>query len=197
MIPAEITSRAVAAAAKSLAVADGQTDADWSTAQIQTRNRYYEIARAALLAAKDTKGASYGKPQRTAKGAEVTPPIAEFLKARISEDEADARAASEERLLEISMEGRRIIYDAGFMQMFTPTRVLAECAAKRSIIREHEPVNYTGLGIDSPNACSLCGCLRVNMHDWKWKDDSFPCHTLKALAAIYKDHPDYRQEWAK
>jgi hypothetical protein len=51
-------------------------------------------------------------------------------------------------------------------------RVLAECAAKRAIIAQQDAALDTYAG--------------ARVLD----------HVLQALAAVYKDHPDYRQEWA-
>lgn len=56
-------------------------------------------------------------------------------------------------------------------------RVLAECAAKRAVVGIH------GIGADPCDA-----------HDASCQ--SIPCETLEALAAVYRDHPDWRQEWA-
>ena len=57
------------------------------------------------------------------------------------------------------------------------TRVLAECAAKRAIVErcygDHEDAMASNN--DSTEAAS---------------------EVLYALASVYKDHPDYRQEWA-
>ena len=108
--------------------------------------------------------------------------IAEFLEARLTSEELEASAAKAE-------------YAHGGYGCYGPARVLAECAAKRAIIAEHAPVDYSGLGMASPNACSLCGADR-GMHDWEWVEDSFPCPTLRALAAVYADHEDYRKGWA-
>lgn len=59
-------------------------------------------------------------------------------------------------------------------------RVLAECRAKRAIVADHEET-------------------MINGASWGCKVDSYrpgKCPTLRTLAAVYKDHPDYRQEWA-
>ena len=115
-----------------------------------------------------------------------TPTITEFLEARISEDEALAEAAS------VSMHGQHhaeswdyASYVLGserdateaqdrFITEWWPSRVLAECAAKRAIIAgiipERDPQ------ADDP--------------------DYDPLWVIRDLAAIYKDHPDYRTEWA-
>lgn len=106
--------------------------------------------------------------------------ITEFLEARIAEDEK--KALRHQEYADKDGWGDYV------------ARVLAECAAKRSIIAEHVPVDYSGLGMESPNACARCGA-DLNMSDWDWVHDSFPCPTLRALAAIYADHPDYQQEW--
>lgn len=55
-----------------------------------------------------------------------------------------------------------------------PARVLAECEAKRRIVGLHPEI----LG-----GCQEC----ANEH--------FPCRTLRVLATVYADHPDYRDGW--
>lgn len=55
-----------------------------------------------------------------------------------------------------------------------PARVLAEVEAKRQIVEHH----------GEPHECPE--------YDVAW--DS-PCPTLRHLAAVYADHPDYREEW--
>ena len=56
-------------------------------------------------------------------------------------------------------------------------RVLAECAAKRAIIAE---------------------CRQSTLDDLSGGDDDqpVPIWVARALASVYADHPDYRQEWA-
>lgn len=94
--------------------------------------------------------------------------IGAFLLARIAEDEAAAKAE-----------------DRTFIVRFQPGRLLAECAAKRQIVRFHTDEEST-LGPDP--SCS----------DPDHEPPLYPegCHTLRALAAIYADHPDYRRDWA-
>ena len=113
-----------------------------------------------------------------------TQPITEFLEARIAEDEALAEAAS------VSMHGQRHTeswdyssYVLGcerdateaqdkFITEWWPSRVLAECAAKRAIIEMVRPY----LVYQSTSDTSR--------------------EFLQVLAAVYKDHPDYDQGWA-
>ncbi|MCU1677720.1 MAG: hypothetical protein JWM93_2478 [Frankiales bacterium] len=96
--------------------------------------------------------------------------IVEFLEARIAEDEASADHIHADDCRP------RLGFpcDCGY-----PARVLAECAAKRAVISEIEGME---LQIDG---------------EWgvgKWTMDmSTP---LRAFAAVYADHPDYRAEWA-
>jgi len=63
--------------------------------------------------------------------------------------------------------------DATHISVHDPSRVLAECAAKRAII---------GLYRD--------GVMGEFFDGEKWTNPLAP------LAAVYKDHPDYREEWA-
>lgn len=95
--------------------------------------------------------------------------ITEFLEARIEEDE------------------RRANY-YGPLAMGT-ARVLAECAAKQAIIGMHRrtmDIYGDALG----DTCTTCVSSGPDAQ-------GYPCDTLKALAAVYADHPDYKQEWAK
>jgi hypothetical protein len=97
--------------------------------------------------------------------------ITEFLEARITEDEAAANDLMGER------EG---------------DRVLAECAAKRAIIAEHGEQEVASLDRATWGqpfiVCRVCaiGARQVVA----------PCPTLRALAAVYADHPDYDPAWA-
>lgn len=107
--------------------------------------------------------------------------LSEFLLARISEDEEIARLALADQwrsnvdTLVISVRGGSVLVGTG------PSRAVAECEAKRRIVREYsescgedrsiarEPANY-GLHI---------GLL----------------HALEALALPYAHHPDYDPAW--
>jgi hypothetical protein len=93
--------------------------------------------------------------------------INEFLPSRIEEDVKRAEHVRE-------------YGDTG--GIFSPERVLAECEAKRTILALHE---YEWMG---PDDAAGKGCA----HDY----EDWPCPTLRSIAAVYKDHPDYRQEWA-
>jgi hypothetical protein len=118
--------------------------------------------------------------------------IAEFLEARLAEDEALAVAAS------VSLHGERHTKkwdyasyvlsserDATeaqdkFIAEWWPARVLAECAAKRDLIK----------------LAAQAGTLDDLQANQDIGFDDIEQSMLEALAAVYADHPDYRQEWA-
>jgi hypothetical protein len=67
---------------------------------------------------------------------------------------------------------------------------LATIAAHRRIVWMHAT---PWLGMDE---CGIC----VDEYGGTIQDDGpphepYPCPTLRALASVYADHPDYRQEW--
>lgn len=131
--------------------------------------------------------------------------ITEFLLARIEEDEADALSAGEGAWfvdgtwwLE-GVEHARVGPDEvafthpGYVSHIArhdPARVLREVKAKRAIMSEHELEDYEGVP-----SCWLC----AHVFSWgKEPDRPGPCATLRALAAVYADHPDYNLErWTK
>jgi hypothetical protein len=79
----------------------------------------------------------------------------------------EARIADDEGLATEALPGEPSVW--GARGWYDPARVLAECAAKRAII-ETQPVSKIAA---LPNP-----------------------FILRALAAVYSGHPDYRQEWA-
>jgi hypothetical protein len=70
---------------------------------------------------------------------------------------------------------------------FQPVRMLAECEAKRLIVRAH-PARIAGKDASTagPGAVRCSGCI----------DRPYPCINLRALASLYSDHEDYETEWA-
>jgi len=114
--------------------------------------------------------------------------ITEFLDARIAEDEAAAKSATNAPW--DLMGGNEWLYPFGFsigsdddirgsdaehIARHDPARVLAECSAKRAIIAAHKRQEND----DDPRAWIVASEILLN-----------------TLAAVYKDHPGYRQEWA-
>ena len=108
-----------------------------------------------------------------------------FLLARIAEDEA-AQAMSLDAWHRADCE--RNTYDAGPCDCGIPARVLAECEAKRRLVDEHQETrrdpSYEYFA-DPP--CITCGQVRPR---------KFPCLSLRALGAVYADHPDYNPAWS-
>lgn len=137
-----------------------------------------------------------------------TATLADFLLARIAEDEAASIAApgasweaecigSEGYVVygPVRVDGlgrtqsARCTYErwednkanAVHIARHDPARVLAECAAKCRIVEMHggAPPFY----VDPCDAHDPITCETV------------PCPTLIALAARYADHPDFREDW--
>lgn len=100
--------------------------------------------------------------------------ITDFLLARIEEDEADAQADAQE----MAKSSVSIQFDCATQARFTPARVLAECAVKRAVVE-----NLNMVKLEQPTLRELRGPLADV--------------TLRQLAAVYSDHPDYRPEWTE
>lgn len=127
--------------------------------------------------------------------------LTDFLLARIAEDEAKARAADSGRWLGQD-KGITFEWDADdwhddetqarleadmhanqhHISNWGPRRVLAECEAKRRIVEFH------GQDVDR-DFCATCSGSGPRAQGW-------PCDTLRALAQVYADHPDYQPEWS-
>lgn len=101
--------------------------------------------------------------------------LADFLLARIAEDEALASGARGQLLMAPSPL-------VPYLDRFSGSRAILECEAKRRIVAEH-PLFPEGR---TPK-CGRCD------------DDGFainwPCLTLRLLALPYADHPDCLDEW--
>lgn len=83
---------------------------------------------------------------------------------------------------------------ATHMARHDPSRVLAECKAKRALVDIHTLKDAgSGKSIDPDHR--EVGCETCNWDTSYWWLEYGPCETLKALAAVHADHPDYNQEW--
>ncbi|RBY85077.1 DUF6221 family protein [Blastococcus sp. TF02A-26] len=118
--------------------------------------------------------------------------LADFLLARIEEDEGFARDAVddghdwrvEESTIRLWPEDRepadghlafpRAVH-ARHATMWSPVRVLQECAAKRFIVEDY--------------------LAALNAHRTGWDVRRPRDYPLRALAVAYADHPDYQPEW--
>src|SRR5262249_21548497 len=105
-----------------------------------------------------------------------------FLRARLDEDEAGAKAASPGLgWIRHSLDRGDIdaAADEAHVVRHHPARVLREVEAKRAILDRHA-------------YCQRHGGVPGNEH---LDADGLEDYVLLPLAAIYRDHPDYRQEW--
>ena len=100
--------------------------------------------------------------------------LAEFLAARIREDEDAARFNAS--VDDASLSPCPFSVVGG--DCWTPARVLAECEAKRRIIRDL----YAGAGLDN---------------EWDAGYTNAIAEVLRRLALPYADHPDFREEWRR
>lgn len=145
----------------------------------------------------------------------VTMGIIEFLTARL--DEAEERATYAQTVISGSWDGWEPIahqlaadcdtvpnvgrLDQHLHHNADPARVLAEVKAKRAIIAMHEQAEKwtwdprpAGTPVREPRRepAGHCGTCQIEdgvIHG-KW-----PCDTLKHLAAVYADHPDFDPAW--
>jgi hypothetical protein len=120
--------------------------------------------------------------------------LAEFVKARLDEDAAAAIDAGGGRWEAKDGHVRYAgsppsanavapwTYEyAPHIARHDPARVLREVKAKRAILADHEPVRHEGR--------MMCATCLGGYTFW-------PCPTLLALAAVWRDHPDYDPAWS-
>ena len=121
--------------------------------------------------------------------------LTEFLLARIAEDEAVAKEHPDLRLY-VDDDGRVEppidTWDDGtdrlpnrhtaWVLLYDSARVLAECEAKRRIVGLYSYVRMSDP--DYPPVVPLGGDGPETYYE-----------AIQLLAAVYVDHPDYRQEW--
>lgn len=125
--------------------------------------------------------------------------LAEFLLARIAEDELTRDEIHRTAPFECD-----VVFNARVDPTFgwtctcgVPARVLAECEAKRRIV-EHCRPTYAVLYRESErllaHAFDQDQMQTVASSDLMWPHDGAE-PTLRTLATVYADHPDYREEW--
>lgn len=76
---------------------------------------------------------------------------------------------------------------ARYMVRYGPAWALADIAAKRASLAEH--ASSEG---DDP----VCGRCVFHRTVSRCRPVPWPCHTVKFLAAPYREHPDFRPEWS-
>lgn len=137
----------------------------------------------------------------------MTVSITEFITARLGEDEQQALSASpgpwhlnaeHDEVIAVdgievctahALSNNQLRNTARHIARHDPARVLREVAAKRAILAENAPKVTTWVGEPDTLSCGRCGT-------WNEYPVSYPCRTLRTLAAIYSDHPDYNHEWS-
>lgn len=83
-----------------------------------------------------------------------------------------------------------------------PARVLREVEAKRVILAAHKPYVSSpdpedpedDAGLLVYDLCAVCVTDKDGYAE-NWPMDPWPCLPLRAIAAVWSDHPDYRPEW--
>jgi Family of unknown function (DUF6221) len=118
----------------------------------------------------------------------VSDPAA-FLRARLDEDEDLATLARPEFFTPECLAVFASAGDAAHVIRHDPARVLREVEAKRAILALH--------GIRRIGTWPVCThCRPVDLvHTDDLTSESWPCRTLRQLAAVYSDHPGYDPAW--
>jgi hypothetical protein len=117
--------------------------------------------------------------------------ITEFIGARLDEDEAAANEVHRPGDCGCVDRDGSFSPDPAWCGCGYPARVLREVAAKRAIVVEHsETTTYIGPHKGEPS-CTCCGAAA----DDPYLVIPWPCTTLRQLANVWSDHPDYRAEW--
>lgn len=106
--------------------------------------------------------------------------LADFLLARIAEDFSLAYSAHQDAQtlgpLTDGLAGRpKDDHRIAHMYRWSPSRVLAECAAKRRIVEDY--------------------LSQLNSHQSGWDARTPKDYPLRAIALPYADHPKYLEEW--
>lgn len=132
-----------------------------------------------------------------------------FLLQRIAEDEARAMWTAAE------LNANRIGPSMAFMPpdelprgAWGRMRVLAECEAKRRIVEQHKawpvlvetPPTFEQVGSGDLNSVTFRASQQMmwlTEQEYRTRFGSEPptAPMIRTLAAVYADHPDYREEW--
>ncbi|UVF61174.1 hypothetical protein SEA_AOKA_51 [Arthrobacter phage Aoka] len=140
-------------------------------------------------------------------------PIVRFLEARIAETEEAVRIAAETGLAKFGGDPAAtaiVITGHDGRTLWDTDILLAECEAKRAIIRQHEawPVLVEQVD-DFPQISPADGLQGISLAmgrriAWltereyirRFGVEAPTAPMIRTLAAVYRDHPDYLDEWA-
>ena len=103
-----------------------------------------------------------------------------FLKSRLGEDEARARAALDR---DAAAADSRVVLTPNDRASMTGWRMLAECVLKRDMLFVHHDVPRQGFG--RPGVDIICATC----------EETYPCQQPRIALAVYSDHPQYEPEW--
>jgi Family of unknown function (DUF6221) len=148
----------------------------------------------------------------------VSDDLVAFLTARLDEDEAMAAATpgigfQAQGLawheVDPDRQAGRIEDDCGYVVVYDegaptadqaahiarhdPARVLREVAFKRTILAGHYP--GATWAHDAPEGLKICAGEEGDGDTWQMAT-RWPCPEIRALAAVWSDHPEWRPEWA-
>ena len=114
-----------------------------------------------------------------------------FCEARVSEDEAAAlesknAPAGAARFVDADQWSQSLIWLTG------EDRMIREVEAKRAILAAHVPYFEPAEAV--PDICAVCVTGKDGYAE-NWLMDLWPCLPVRAIAAIWSDHPDYEEGW--
>lgn len=131
-----------------------------------------------------------------------------FLNARLEEDASFARATMRQGAPPWAAFGRgERIPEMAHIERHSPARALREVEAKRAILAEHfiltnenrieayEEYSVVPWGAKGGAGDQGSGCVTCHYYGMGGVKGYGICRTVRILAAVYSDHPDYRQEW--
>ncbi|MEY9876622.1 hypothetical protein ABH931_006132 [Streptacidiphilus sp. MAP12-33] len=134
--------------------------------------------------------------------------IADFLRARLDEDEQRARAAADDSGNSWIDTGESVyVKDSNdpvavgpwasylpdgvrsHIARWDPARVLTEIAAKRRVLARHRDYDFPSNEDDGPGDYAWTPSCDHCFKPW-------PCPDMLDVAAPYREHPGYQPEWA-
>lgn len=122
--------------------------------------------------------------------------LAEFLRARYAEERAEAERQPDEGAFDMDPWEIRKDVEGGWPSTdylrIAKLRVFAEADAKLAIIKAH-PVTRD-VTPESPDGRHGFGCETCHQDEGLIIDRGW-CVTLRALAAVYAEHPGYYEGW--
>src|SRR5258706_496068 len=115
--------------------------------------------------------------------------LAKFLAARLDDDEAAAKAAFGPGIA-LNWPALPAAVDV-FIDRYGPLRAVREVDAKRKIVAVPAP----GYPNNYPQRARQPACGICHSGGWDWDPEQWPCATVRALAAVWSDHPGYDPAW--